>query len=137
MEKESVPSRTRFSVLVVDRHEGVRSSLARRLRLVPTIEWVEEVATVEEARRVVGQAAAGPDIILLDPGGWQGDWRAQLAGLTSARPRGSVIALHVARTHNGYTNEARALGADCIVLKGLRTSELVALLADATGVTSE
>jgi hypothetical protein len=45
------------------------------------------------------------------------------------RPPGSIIALHVARTHNGYTSEARSLGADCIVLKGLKTSELVNLLA--------
>ena len=115
-----------MSVLVVDRHAAVRSSLARRLRHAPAVSWVEEAATIDDAKRIVG--GAQPDIVLLDPGGWEGDWRAQLAALTSIRPPGSIIALHVARTHNGYTGEARALGADCIVLKGLKTSELVDLL---------
>jgi DNA-binding NarL/FixJ family response regulator len=117
----------RFSVLVVDRHAPVRSTLARRLGHAPGVSWVEEAATIDDAKRIIG--GARPDVVLLDPGGWEGDWRTQLAALTSIRPPGSIIALHVARTHDGYMGEARALGADCIVLKGLKTSELMELLA--------
>lgn len=109
MENESLcPSRMRFSVLVVDRHEVVRSSLARRLRHASTVSWVGEAATLDQAMRSVD--CARPDVVLLDPGGWDGDWRLQLATLTSIRSQGSTIALHVVRLHDGYANEARHSG---------------------------
>jgi DNA-binding NarL/FixJ family response regulator len=75
--------------------------------------------------------------VLLDPGGWQGDWRTQLRALAALRPGGVVIALHVARPHDGYASEARALGADCVLLKGLKTEELVESLAQQFGSRAE
>jgi hypothetical protein len=86
---------------------------------------------VRQAERIIGSRR--PDVFLLDPGGWQGDWRAQLEALTAIRPEGSIIALHVAQPHNGCVTEARAMGADVVLLKGLRTTELVDVLAREVG----
>jgi DNA-binding NarL/FixJ family response regulator len=128
-------ARRMFSVLIIDSNEAVRARLARRLRIVPSIKWVNDAESVSDARRIIG--GSRPEVLLLDPGGWQSDWRAQLDALAAIRPEGSVIVLHVTRPHNGYVREARALGADIVVLKGLKTTELVDVLAREVGAASE
>jgi AmiR/NasT family two-component response regulator len=124
-----------FSVLVVDSHEAVRAILAQRLRREAAVNSVEEAGSVSDARRIIGPG--WPDVVLLDPGGWQDDWRAQLQALVAIRTEGSIIALHVARPHNGYVNEAHDLGADVVVLKGMKTADLVHLLAREVGRASK
>jgi hypothetical protein len=76
--------------------------------------------------------ATDPDVILFDPGGWDGAWRGDLSALDALRRKRTswfLIGLHVARRTDPHTYEARSLGADFVVLKGLRTSALVELVA--------
>ena len=51
-------------VLLIDRHDDARTTLARRLRRDPRLELAGEASSVEEAEAIL--PGARPDIVLLD-----------------------------------------------------------------------
>jgi DNA-binding NarL/FixJ family response regulator len=115
-------------ILLVDPHERVRESLSRRLLMDPRVSSVTDAATVDAIPAIV--QATAPDVVLIDPGDRARDWRDGLRALVRLRDHSGrfLIAMHVARHDEFDETEATAIGADLLVLKGLRTTELMALL---------
>jgi DNA-binding response OmpR family regulator len=68
-----------------------------------------------------------PNVVLIDPGPWTEGGRHSLHALSGLRARTAwfLIAVHAAR-EDVDAAEALELGADLCLLKGLRTSELLA-----------
>jgi DNA-binding NarL/FixJ family response regulator len=130
MDQHQNEHRPGLRILLVDPHERVRESLARRLLMDPRVSSVTDAATVDAIPAIV--QAAPPDVVLIDPGDRARDWREGLRALVRLRDHSArfLIAMHVARNDELDETEAAAIGADLLLLKGLRTTELMALLTE-------
>jgi DNA-binding NarL/FixJ family response regulator len=117
-------------ILLVDPHEQVRSSLARRLLMDQRVTSVSDTSSAEEAAAII--RATAPDVVLVDPGRGSGDWRASLRSLVDLRDgsRSFLIVMYVARDDQFSATEAVQLGADLYLLKGLRTADLMAAVSE-------
>ena len=124
-------SRLALRILLIDPHEQVRESLARRLLMDERVSGVLAAATADAASGLVLQDP--PDVALIDPLTPSTDWREGVRELARVRAGTTwfPIVIHVARDGDVDAAEVRSLGADLYVLKGLRTERLLSLLADA------
>jgi DNA-binding NarL/FixJ family response regulator len=115
-------------IVLIDHHAEVRSGLARSLRTDRRVAGLADAADVEQARPLID--AGSQQVVLIDPGKWEGTGRNSLRTLIQLRDRSAwfLIALHVTHAEDRHLAEAREMGADAHLLKGLRTGDLVTAL---------
>jgi DNA-binding NarL/FixJ family response regulator len=118
-------------IAIFDDNTDVRDGLERRLAQDARVTAVASAAAsdVDSMARLITQL--GPTVVLIDPGRGGTDGPALRTLLTLRRDGAFVIALHVAHANEVERRSASAAGCDLHVLKGLRTTALVDLLADA------
>lgn len=112
-----------ISVLLLDRHQGVREALAQRLRHAPSIGCVATASTLDTALQAARDHA--PHVVLYDPRTVAGDAAEAVQRLKQAV--GHVIVL----TSSLLEDEAAALrraGVAALVLKGTEISALLTLM---------
>jgi len=126
MSEEQTPPGLR--ILLIDPHDQVRRSLARRLQDDERVAIVAEASSAHEASPIV--AGRAPNVAIIDPVRADADWRDGLEELVVLRQSTDwfLIAMHVARHGDLDAAEALRIGADVYVLKGMRTDRLLSLL---------
>jgi DNA-binding NarL/FixJ family response regulator len=110
-------------MVLIDPHDAVRRTLARRLRSDERVASLVDAASVNDASEAIESSL--PDVVVIDPG---------------ARGRDEIRALKLLRKQTGWfliavhTTSIELLPScgptsDLSLLKGLRTTKLVSLLS--------
>lgn len=123
----------RLSLIVIDDHSPARVALVRRLEA----HHLARVAGHTDDLRVASEliAAHRPHVALIDPNRRDGLGRQVLASVAGLPPSfRPLIILHVAYFDAQEWAEARAAGADDLVLKRIGVESLVAVLLDAVRI---
>jgi DNA-binding NarL/FixJ family response regulator len=110
-------------IVLIDPHEDVRRTLARRLESDPRVVSLVDAASVTDASAVI--ESSRPDVVVIDPGARGGD---ELRALKLLRKRTGwfLIAVH---TTSIELLPSSGPTFDLGLLKGLRTTKLVSLLS--------
>jgi CheY-like chemotaxis protein len=117
-------------VLIVDDHEGFRSSMVQALTLIPDVEVAGEACSGDEA--CLAAITLKPDLVLLDlsmPGMSPMD---AARAIRDSNPESQVVVLS-ALEDPAVEEEAVAAGALGLIPKGTPLEDMVGVLREATG----
>jgi DNA-binding NarL/FixJ family response regulator len=122
MEQITTLQDPRLSIVLIDPHDAVRRTLARRLRSDERVASLVDAASVAEASNSIESSC--PDVVVIDPGARRGD---ELHALKRLRKQAGwfLIAVH---TTSSELLPSCGPTSDLSLLKGLRTAKLVSLL---------
>jgi DNA-binding NarL/FixJ family response regulator len=116
-------------VLVVDDHDGFRSSMIQALELVPDVEVAGEATCGEEACEVVVDLK--PDLVLLDLSMPGMDSMDAARTIRHSTPESQVIVL-TALEDPAVEERAVAAGAAAFIPKGTPLDDMVGVIRDVT-----
>jgi DNA-binding NarL/FixJ family response regulator len=131
MEQVELPASVCLRIVLIDPHETVRANLAGRLRSDERIASVIEASSLTEASDIIEFST--PHAVVIDPGRRNEPEGTALRTLRLLRKRTPwfLIAIHTSRTERDHTADPSDSAADLVLLKGLRTSDLVGQLIQA------
>ena len=115
-------------MLVVDDHDGFRSSMVQALELIPDVEVAGEATCGEEACEVVVDLK--PDLVLLDLSMPGMDSMDAARTIRHSTPESQVVVL-TALEDPAVEEEAAAAGAVAFIPKGTPLDDMLGVLRDA------